>query len=67
MNTHLSWTRTVELRREEMKYMVKHLYKLKGDIVEEMFQTDDPNKKQDLNEQQKMLINIIKELERALK
>ena len=67
MNTHPSWTRTVELRREEMKYMVKHLYKLKGDIVEEMFQTDDPNKKQDLNEQQKMLINIIKELERALK
>ena len=67
MNTHPSWTRTVELRREEMKYMVKHLYKLKGDIVEEMFQTDDLNKKQDLNEQQKMLINIIKELERALK
>lgn len=65
MTIRSSWTRSVQLHYEEIKYLLPQLYKLKGDIVEKMFQTDEPNKKNDLNEQQKMLISIIKELERV--
>lgn len=64
-NWNPSYQEYVKLRWDEIQYLLKVLYKIKGDVVEASFQTDDKVKKNRLRGEQKMLIHIIQNLENS--
>lgn len=56
----------INLDLNETKCLLKLLYLMKGEVVEDMFQTDDPIAKENLEKKQVLLIRIIKKLEQEV-